>query len=233
MYHEGFGFVNNYYKLTFIPEILYGYMESDLKTEPGDGYMDEIRQAKAQVREEMADRIASFSPEEISAKTKAIEERLFDFANFIEAKIPLLYVSGAGEVDTGSILKQSAKNRKIIILPHFGNEKFKLRLMKVDDLKKDMKVGAGGLLEPDPKRCKTVPLECVDIALVPGIALDEKGGRLGTGTGNYDRLIPKLPITTRKVALAFEEQIISQVPMESHDKYVDIIVTDKRVIYKI
>ncbi len=195
--------------------------------------MDEIRQAKAQVREEMADRIASFSPEEISAKTRAIEERLFDFANFIEAKIPLLYVSAPGEVDTGSILKRSAKDRKIIILPHFGNEKLKLRLMKVDDLGKDMKVGSNGISGPDPQRCKTVPVECVDIAVIPGIALDEKGGRLGPGTGNYDRLIPKLPITTRKVALAFEEQILSQVPMESHDKYVDIIITDQRIIYKI
>jgi len=65
------------------------------------------------------------------------------------------------------------------------------------------------------------------------VALDEKGGRIGTGEGYYDRLIPKLPATTRKVALAFEEQILPQIPMESHDKHVDIIITQKRIIYKI
>ena len=53
------------------------------------------------------------------------------------------------------------------------------------------------------------------------------------GTGYYDRLVPRLDITTRKVALTFEEQIIPQAPMESHDKHVDIIITDKRIIYKI
>jgi len=54
-----------------------------------------------------------------------------------------------------------------------------------------------------------------------------------TGDGYYDRLIPKLPITTRKVALSFESQIIQQVPVESHDRHVDIIITEKRIIYKI
>ena len=73
----------------------------------------------------------------------------------------------------------------------------------------------------------------ISIAIVPGIAMDEKGGRIGSGEGYYDRLIPNLAITTRKVALAFEEQIIQQIPIESHDKHVDIIITDKRIIYKI
>ena len=97
----------------------------------------------------------------------------------------------------------------------------------------DLKKGPGGIQEPNIDRCKTVPVDRVDIAVIPGIALDEKGGRLGSGDGYYDRLIPKLSPTTRKVALAFEEQIIPQVPMQSHDRHVDIIITEKRVIYKI
>jgi 5-formyltetrahydrofolate cyclo-ligase len=76
-------------------------------------------------------------------------------------------------------------------------------------------------------------MECIDIAVIPCIAVDEKGGRLGAGDGHYDRLIPQLPITTRKVALSLEDQIVPQIPTESHDKHVDIIITDKRTIYKI
>jgi 5-formyltetrahydrofolate cyclo-ligase len=87
--------------------------------------------------------------------------------------------------------------------------------------------------EPDASRCKIVPLERIDIAVIPGLAFDEKGGRIGSGKGYYDRLIPRLAITTRKVALTFEEQIVPQVPMDAHDKHVDIIITDKRIIYKI
>jgi 5-formyltetrahydrofolate cyclo-ligase len=88
-------------------------------------------------------------------------------------------------------------------------------------------------LEPNPARCKLVPIEHIDIAIIPGIAFDEKGGRIGSGKGYYDRMIPDLAITTRKVALAFEEQVVQQIPMESHDKHVDIIITDERIIYKI
>ena len=105
--------------------------------------------------------------------------------------------------------------------------------MKIDDINTDLIPGSRGILEPDPSRCNIVPIECIDIAIIPGIAFDEKGGRIGSGDGYYDRLIPNLSITTRKVALSFEEQIVPQVPMESHDKYVDIIITEKRIIYKI
>ena len=96
-----------------------------------------------------------------------------------------------------------------------------------------LKRGQDGSLEPNIIRCKTVTIECIDIAIIPGLAFDEKGGRIGSGKGYYDRLIPRLAITTRKVALTLEEQIVPQIPMESHDKYVDIIITDKRIIYKI
>ena len=78
-----------------------------------------------------------------------------------------------------------------------------------------------------------MPLDCLDIAIIPGIAMDEKGGRIGSGKGYYDQLIPELPVTTRKVGLVFEDQILPMVPMESHDKYVDIIITEDRIIYKI
>ncbi len=86
---------------------------------------------------------------------------------------------------------------------------------------------------PVENRCKQVPIDRVDIAIIPSLALDEKGGRIGAGDGFYDRLIPKLPATTRKVAIALEEQIMPHIPMDSHDKHVDIIITDTRIIYKI
>ena len=119
------------------------------------------------------------------------------------------------------------------MLPAYNTETHAMTLMKVDALDKDLCDGPRGILEPNSERCKAVPIERIDIAIIPAVALDEKGGRIGSGQGYYDRLIPELSITTRKVALAFEEQIIPQVPIESHDKHIDIIITEKRIIYKI
>ena len=195
--------------------------------------MEEISAAKIQIRDEIAHTISVLSESEINEKTAAIESRLFAFANFLESKIALLYLSGDLEVQTESIIQKAYSYNKIVVLPAFDPENYQMKLMKVDAFGQELIPGPRGVLEPDASKCKVVPMDRIDIAILPGLAFDEKGGRIGAGTGYYDRLVPRLDITTRKVALTFEEQIIPQAPMESHDKHVDIIITDKRIIYKI
>jgi len=195
--------------------------------------MEEIRATKSDIRMDMAKTIATLSENQVNEKTKAIENRLFEFANFLEARTALLYVQSDVEVQTSDIIKKTIEYNKVVVLPAFNPETFEIKLLKVDNPEKELKPGPRGVLEPDPSLCKNVPIDRIDIAIIPGVAFDEKGGRIGTSRGYYDRLIPKLAITTRKVALTFEDQILQQVPIESHDKHVDIIITDKRVIYKI
>lgn len=195
--------------------------------------MEEIQLSKSEIRGHIHQAIQSLSKTEIAEKTSQIEHRLFEFANFLESTISLLYCAHEDEVNTQDIIQRCFEYNKIVVLPAFDTQNFSMSLLKIDDFDKDLTTGPRGGLEPDAERCKIVPIERIDIAIIPGIALDEKGGRIGSGNGYYDRLIPKLPITTRKVALAFECQIVPQVPMESHDKYMDIIITEKRIIYKI
>lgn len=195
--------------------------------------MEEIREKKQEIRDEITAKMKALAADEIAKKNKAIENRLFEFANFLEARIAMLYTPVTNEVDTMDIIKRSYMYNKIIVLPAFNPHQNKITLMKVDDVEKDLVQGPRGNTEPDKNRCKSVPFECLDIAVIPGVAMDEKGGRIGTGKGYYDRMIPELPSTTRKVGLVFENQIISMVPMEAHDKYVDIIITEDRIIYKI
>jgi 5-formyltetrahydrofolate cyclo-ligase len=195
--------------------------------------MDEVREKKQEIRNEISVFFSSFSKAALEENTRIIENRLFEFANFLESKIVMLYMNAENEVATDSIVKRAFDFGKIVVLPAFDPAKSTMRLMKVDHPAKDLVVGPRGILEPNPTKCKVVPLDCIDIAIVPGVAMDEKGGRIGSGDGYYDRLIPDLPMTTRKVGLVFEGQLVPQVPMESHDKHVDIIITEKRVIYKI
>jgi len=195
--------------------------------------MEEIQKTKSEIRDDIAKMLDASSDSDIKEKTKKIENRLFDFANFLEAKIALLYVDNTCEVVSRDIIKRCFDYDKIVVLPALNTNQYEMKLLKIDSIDKDLKLGPRGIFEPDADRCKIVPIESIDIAIIPGIAFDEKGSRIGPGDGYYDRLIPKLSITTRKVALAFESQIIQQVPLESHDKHVDIIITEKRIIYKI
>ncbi len=195
--------------------------------------MEEIRETKDEIRDKIEKTLAAIAESEVEEKTRRIENRLFEFANFLEANIVLLYINSTSEVNSWKILKRCFDYKKIVILPAFDATKYQMKLMKVDNLDTDLILGPRDILEPDSSRCNIVPIECIDIAIIPGVAFDEKGGRIGSGDGYYDRLIPQLSITTRKVALAFENQIIPIVHMESHNKYVDIIITEKRIIYKI
>ncbi len=193
--------------------------------------MEDVKEKKQKLRNEIEEHLAALPDGDIQAKSDQIEEQLFDFANFVESDTSLFYFRSDNAINTRKILTRCNQMGKAIVLPTFEAD-FRIKLWKVSDLETDLKPGTR-LIEPDPERCKSVAFDSIDIAIVPGTAFDEKGARLGSGNGLYDRLIPKLPATARKVALALEDQIVSHVPMESHDKYVDIIITDKRIIYKI
>jgi 5-formyltetrahydrofolate cyclo-ligase len=195
--------------------------------------MDDIQETKSEIRKEISARLSALSKEALAAVNSRLTQQLFEFANFIEANIVLLYFQKENEVSTDAIIRKCHEYRKVVILPAFNIEKHTMKLMKVDKPETDLVKGPRGIPEPDPNRCKVVPIDVIDIAIVPGNAFDEKGGRIGSGEGYYDRLIPKLPATTRKVGLAYELQLYPQVPMTHHDRYVDIIITEERIIYKI
>ena len=118
-------------------------------------------------------------------------------------------------------------------IPRARVKENKTTIFKIDNPNKDLVKNDEGVLEPDPKKCKALLLDQIDIAIVPGLAFDEKGGRIGIVDNFYDKFIAKLPVTTRKVALAFEEQVVTVVHADSRNKHIDIIITDKRTIYKI
>ena len=129
--------------------------------------MEEIGAAKIQIREDISQIISTLSESKIAEKTRAIENRLFEFANFLESKIALLYVNGDGEVQTENIIKRSYVYNKIVVLPAFDPENFEMNLMKVDHFENELTPGPRNVLEPDANRCKTVPMERIDIAIIP------------------------------------------------------------------
>jgi len=195
--------------------------------------MEDLKAKKSEIRKSTRAKRDALSKKERSEKSAAIMEQLFDFANFLESRIILFYMSNKSEVDTKAMVRKALEIEKIVALPLIDPEKQEIIPFKVDNPDRDVRPGYRGIPEPIPQRCKQVPVKHINLAIVPGIAFDERGGRIGYGTGFYDRLIPRLDITTRKVALSFESQIVLQIPMEPHDRYTDIIITEKRIIYKI
>jgi 5-formyltetrahydrofolate cyclo-ligase len=205
----------------------------------GKATMEEMKQTKNSVLNQVSERLGALTQETLSEKYTGIENKLFEFANFMEAQLAFLATSirteipMEGIIPTEAIIRKALDIEKGIVLPVFTDAKNSILLYKISDYDKDLLINDNGVLEPDPEKCKKISLDDIDIAIIPGLAFDDKGGRIGFGNNYYSKLITKLPETCRKVSLAYEEQIVDQIIMESRKFTVDIIITDKRVIYKI
>ena len=96
--------------------------------------MEEIRQTKDEIRGNIEKVLAALSDKEIIDKTQRIEKRLFEFANFLEANIVLLYINSKCEVNSLQIIKRCLDYKKIVTLPAFVPTKYEMKLMKIDNL---------------------------------------------------------------------------------------------------
>jgi 5-formyltetrahydrofolate cyclo-ligase len=116
---------------------------------------------------------------------------------------------------------------KILLLPRVNLQKGSLDLYLVRDPVRDLRVGTWGIREPRPDRCVRVDPHAIDFVLVPGLAFDARGGRLGYGGGFYDKLLAHgLSPCAWLVAGAFKSQMVEKVPVDGHDVPMDVVVTE-------
>jgi len=182
---------------------------------------------KEKLRKEIKEKRRKLSKEENRKKSKEIKERLLELKEYRDAKTVLFYVSYDGEVFTQDMIKEAMKEKRVV-LPISNKEDCSLSLSELKNLG-DLEMGSYGILEPKKDCRRKVSIDEIDLIIVPGVGFDTKGNRMGHGKGYYDRLLDNSNATT--IALAFEFQIIKNIPTESHDKKVDIIVTENEVIY--
>jgi 5-formyltetrahydrofolate cyclo-ligase len=119
-------------------------------------------------------------------------------------------------------MTQMLEADKQVVVPRV--RKRELLLSKLVDPKRDLARGSFGVLEPTPQALRPVPLTAVDLVLVPGLAFDRLGHRLGHGRGYFDRLLARLPKTTSTVGLCFEFQLLDRLPTRPHDQTVQTVL---------
>ena len=137
---------------------------------------------------------------------------------FRAANTILLYHSLKDEVDTHEFIRKWSKEKRIL-LPVVVGDDLELRIYSGPE---DMATGSYGIEEPTGE--VFTDLAAIDFIAVPGVAFDSKGNRLGRGKGYYDRLLPRVP-TAFKAGICFPFQLVEEVPAESHDIRMDIIIT--------
>lgn len=126
----------------------------------------------------------------------------------------MFYVAFGGEVETKEMIKEAQNSGKIIAVPVCRKHRMSLRPCLLDEHAR-LKKGPYGISEPAVEEC--LRLADLDLVIVPGVAFDKKGNRLGRGKGYYDRFLARLPQRTASLGLAFDFQILPSLPAQRHD----------------
>ena len=183
--------------------------------------------SKGAVRTQMRRLREGLAPADREERSGRIAERLRRLEAFWRARRVLFYAADGGEVETLPLLERWIEGGRKVILPRVEGET--MILVEVDGLK-DLAPGYRGLLEPRSDRGRVVPWEEVEVALVPGLAFDLEGNRLGRGGGHYDRTLARIGSKVFKIGLAFDFQVVDRLPVEARDVPVDCVVTESRMI---
>ena len=159
-------------------------------------------------------------------KSALIAKRVLLLAEYRHASTVMAYSSIGSEVGTREIIAEALAAGKKVLLPKVARGKIVACEFEGSSTKLSKKSSEFSI--PEPVNCKRVKEGTIDLVLVPGVAFDSYGHRLGYGKGFYDEFLKRT--RADKIGLAFELQIVGKVPFEAHDVRMDRVATEKRVI---
>lgn len=180
---------------------------------------------KSEYRNHIIKKRDALSLSEKNKKDDDIYKIIINSDLFIRSKVLFIYISFGNEVNTHKIIQYALDMGKEVCVPKVISRLKGMRALKITDLK-ELEISSYGILEPKDNS-QEILLENMDLAIIPGLAFDLKGGRLGYGGGFYDRFFSDTNIDIRKIALAYEFQLLDGLPLEEHDITIDGIITEK------
>jgi len=180
---------------------------------------------KKELRKEILEIRRAQSEDEKKRKSVQIWKRLKRLPEFKNADTVMFYISLPDEVDTERMIKESITAGKKVVVPVVNREKGIIEPSELKDYEKELEPGTFGILEPKPAYRRRVNTRDIDLVVVPGVAFDRCGNRLGFGAGFYDRFLKGLR-GVPFVGLAFDFQLKNRLPSGLHDISMDIIITE-------
>lgn len=166
-----------------------------------------------------------------ATKKTLAEQRMLKFLQswdvFRQAETIHIFISKTDEPNTSPIIESAWESGKTVAVPCVVPNTFELFHSQLNTFK-DLSPGALGVLEPSPEVRIAMNPESFDLVIIPGVAFDRLGGRLGYGKGYYDRFLEQTGAF--RLALAFDFQVLVKVPTEKHDVPMNGILTESGII---
>lgn len=183
---------------------------------------------KEELRKLILAKRGTLAEEQRREKSRAILKNILDLPGFVTAKTIMAYLDFRGEVETRELAAKILSMGKRLVVPlcHMNN----LIPCLINNLEQDIHAGTWGILEPQKDRIRPLPPLEIDLVIVPGVAFDYKGNRLGYGRGYYDRFLPKIRDGVLAVGLCFDCQIVESIPTDEYDIKMSLLITENGVI---
>lgn len=177
---------------------------------------------KAAMRERLRAVLSELTRDQRDSAAVEICARLIEQTAWKSAQSVLLFAPLPDEPNVRPLLHAALDAGKLTALPRFITATGHYEAAVVRDLEKDFVEGKFGILEPAPT-CEVADLKRLDLILVPGVAFDWQGHRLGRGKGFYDRLL--VGVSGKTCGVAFDQQLVAAIPVEPHDVRLNCILT--------
>jgi 5-formyltetrahydrofolate cyclo-ligase len=183
---------------------------------------------KKETRQQIRQRLAALPPEQIVERSVAACILLTQQPEYRSAGVVMIFLSTPLEVDTTALAQAAWGDMKQVLAPRVSWEQRRMLPIEIRSLATDVHAGVLGIREPVDGM--PVPVSEIDLVVVPGLGFDLHGNRLGRGRGFYDRFLSHRDFRAVACGLAFEEQVLPDVPTEENDIRMQMVVTDQRVL---
>jgi 5-formyltetrahydrofolate cyclo-ligase len=187
----------------------------------------DIQAAKVALRKQIRGALQKISQVARNAMSAQIRDRLKEQTLWKNAGSVLFFAPLPDEPDVWPLLEDRLAAGKIAALPRFDSASNGYVACRVQNLQSDIVTGQFGIREPRAN-CVEIPLNRLDLVLVPGVGFDLQGRRLGRGRGFYDRMLAD--VDGIKCGIAFDEQVVNEVPAGPQDVRLNIILTPTRCV---
>lgn len=182
---------------------------------------------KKEIRKMILNKRDNIEIEERILKDKKIFDSFVKSEYYKSAKVIFSFVSFGSEVNTKNIIVQAIKDHKTVCVPKVISKAEGIKTYRIEGLN-ELEEGYYHILEPKT-HCIEIDKRTIDLIIIPGVSFDRNGGRIGYGGGFYDRFLYDIEGAVLKIALAYELQVLQDIPMLQHDIRIDALITEREI----
>ena len=182
---------------------------------------------KSAIRRQLREKLAALSDADRKAKSLAATNFLIASPEFTGAHVVMLYLSTQQELDTAPLALRCWLSEKTVVVPKVSWDQRRMLPVEITSLQSNMTTTGPGVREPLDG--KPIPVDFIDLVVVPGLGFTPTGYRIGRGMGFYDRFLAQGDFIGLSCGLAFDEQIVSSLPLLDHDVPLSMLVTDRGI----